>query len=124
MPKVILLVEDDFFVRDVYKIAMEGKGYRVVTAENGEEARQVFDREQPDVVLLDIMLPGLNGIEVLKYIRQKVDKTGKVPVIMMTNLDTPESMDEAMNLGATEYWIKSIKDPNTVANEINHYVIE
>ncbi len=123
MAQKVLLVEDDFFIRDVYRMALEQKGYQVLLAEDGKQALEIYDRELPDLVLLDIMLPRLGGMEVLKYIRKKADKTGKTPVIMMTNLDTAESVEQAMELGATQYWLKSTKDPIAVASEINHYFI-
>jgi DNA-binding response OmpR family regulator len=123
MGKTVLLVEDDFFIRDLYRIALEKKGNKVVTAVTGQEAIEAFNTMQPDIVLLDIMLPDFNGIEVLKFIREKTDGTGKTPVIMVTNLDTPESMNQALLLGANDYWIKSTKDPMTVAEEVNHYYL-
>jgi DNA-binding response OmpR family regulator len=123
MAKTVLVVEDDFFIRDLYRIALEKKGNKVVTATTGQEAIDAFNTLDPDVVLLDIMLPDFNGIEVLKHIREKSDAKGKTPVIMVTNLDTPESMNQALQLGANDYWIKSAKDPMTVAEEVNHYYL-
>lgn len=123
MAKKVLLVEDDFFIRDIYRIALEQKGLVVVCAVDGKEAIELFERELPDIVLLDIMLPELNGMAVLKFIRSKATQIGKVPVIMVTNLDSTDSMQKALDLGATEYWVKSLKDPMTVADQINHYVI-
>jgi len=123
MAKTVLVVEDDFFIRDLYRIALEKKGNKVVTATTGQEAIEAFNLAAPDVVLLDIMLPDFNGIEVLKFIREKTDGKGKTPVIMVTNLDTPESMNQALQLGANDYWIKSTKDPMTVAEEVNHYYL-
>lgn len=124
MSKTVLLVEDDFFIRDLYRIALEQKGHTVMVASTAGEARKAFDEAIPDVVLLDIMLPDTNGIEVLKYIRQQADKRGKTPVIMVTNLDTTDSMNQALELGANDYWVKSMKKPTDAASEINHYVID
>lgn len=123
MQKVVLVVEDDFFIRDLYKMSLESKGLKVLTASDGEEAIEVFNREQPDVVLLDIMLPEMSGMDVLKYIREQASQGNQTPVIMATNLETTESMNRAMQLGATDYWVKSTKDPMSIAEGINHYVL-
>ncbi len=123
MPKKVLLVEDDFFIRDLYQKAMELKGFTVITAVDGGEAIELYDRERPDIVLLDIMLPTMSGMDVLKHIRQSAADDAHIPVIMVTNLDSPEAMEQAQQLGADEYWVKSLKPPMDVAESINHYVI-
>ena len=122
MQKTVLLVEDDFFIRDLYTRALKMKGVDAQTAVNGEEAVIKYDECAPDVVLLDIMLPNLSGIEVLKHIREQSQITNKTPVIMVTNLNTPESMDEAMRFGANEYWVKADKTPMDVADGITQYI--
>ena len=124
MVKSVLLVEDDFYIRALYQKAMEMKGFTVFLAADGEEAIELFEKERPDVVLLDIMLPTMSGMDVLKHIRSLAKDDEKVPVIMVTNLDTPGAMEEAQRLGADDYWVKSLKSPLKAADDVNHYVIE
>ena len=80
----ILVVDDDQHIRRLYKEEFEDEGYEVVIASNGEEAMELFDRETPDVVTLDILLPDVDGIRLL---RQMKEKRPKVPIIMSTAYD-------------------------------------
>ncbi len=124
MAKVVLLVEDDFYIRDLYQLAMERKGFTVITAVDGQEAIDLYGQSHPDIVLLDIMLPTMSGLEVLKHIKQLAKDDHDVPVIMITNLDSPEAMERAQNLGADDYWVKSLKPPLEVAEAINKYTVD
>jgi DNA-binding response OmpR family regulator len=80
----ILVVDDDEHIRRLYKEEFEDEGYEVVIASNGEEAMELFDKENPDVVTLDILLPDVDGIQLL---RQMKEKRPKVPIIMSTAYD-------------------------------------
>jgi DNA-binding response OmpR family regulator len=80
----ILVVDDDEHIRRLYKEEFEDEGYEVVIASNGEEAMELFDKEDPDVVTLDILLPDVDGIRLL---RQMKEKRPKVPIIMSTAYD-------------------------------------
>ena len=80
----ILVVDDDQHIRRLYKEEFEDEGYEVVIASNGKEAMELFDKETPDVVTLDILLPDVDGIRLL---RQMKEKRPKVPIIMSTAYD-------------------------------------
>ena len=80
----ILVVDDDEHIRRLYKEEFEDEGYTVVVASNGEEALELFDKEKPDIVTLDILLPDIDGIRLL---RQMKEKRPKVPIIMSTAYD-------------------------------------
>ena len=80
----ILVVDDDEHIRRLYKEEFEDEGYEVVIASNGEEAMELFDKENPDIVTLDILLPDVDGIRLL---RQMKEKRPKVPIIMSTAYD-------------------------------------
>ena len=80
----ILVVDDDEHIRRLYKEEFEDEGYTVIMAANGEEALELFDKEAPDVVTLDILLPDIDGIRLL---RQMKEKRPKVPIIMSTAYD-------------------------------------
>lgn len=114
----VLIVEDDFFIRELYQRALSMHGLEVLTASDGKEAIELFDRERPGIVLLDVMLPELRGIEVLKYIKQKSAENGNVPVVMVSNLDTEQSVQEALDLGAHSYKVKAQTSPIAIAQEV------
>jgi len=80
----ILVVDDDEHIRRLYKEEFEDEGYAVVVASNGEEALELFDKENPDIVTLDILLPDIDGIRLL---RQMKEKRPKIPIIMSTAYD-------------------------------------
>ena len=77
--KKILIVDDEKPISDIIKFNMAKEGYEVVTAFNGREAIELFESEQPDIIILDLMLPEIDGLEVAKAIR----KTSSVPIIMI-----------------------------------------
>ena len=80
----ILVVDDDLHIQRLYKEEFEEEGYEVVIASNGQEAIELFNRENPDLVTLDILLPDVDGIRLL---RQMKEKNPKVPIIMSTAYD-------------------------------------
>ncbi len=124
MGRKVLLVEDDFYIRDMYRMVMETHDHKVVTATDGKAALQIFVQEQPEIVYLDIMLPELNGIEVLKAIRAQQPPLCAVPVIMLTNLDSDESIKQCMMNGATAYLIKAQQNPMTVVAEMDKFFVK
>jgi DNA-binding response OmpR family regulator len=80
----ILVVDDDLHIQRLYKEEFEDEGYEVVVASNGQEAIEMFEKESPDIVTLDILLPDVDGIRIL---RQMKEKNPKIPVIMSTAYD-------------------------------------
>lgn len=80
----ILVVDDDLHIQRLYKEEFEDDGYEVVVASNGKEALEMFEKENPDIVTLDILLPDMDGIHIL---RQMKEKNPKIPVIMSTAYD-------------------------------------
>ena len=120
MPKRILLVEDDLFIRDLYVRTLEQNGYIVEIAIDGEEGVNKALANTPDIMLLDIMMPEKNGIEVLKEIKGN-DKTKGIPVFLLTNLGQEGIIKEAFNIGASGYLLKARMLPRDVAAHINSY---
>ncbi len=119
--KIIMVVEDDFFVMDIYQTKLSQEGYEVIQAENGEEALQKIEKEKPDLVLLDIIMPQLDGWQVLK--KMKADERFKnIPVVLLTNLSQKENIDEGLKLGAQDYLIKSHFTPSEVLEKIKIYL--
>ena len=101
----ILFVEDDERIRGSVKLALEDEGWQVVEAETGEEAIVSFDRSPTDVVLIDIMLPGVDGFEVCRSIRRVSD----VPIIMVTARADPHDVVAGLEAGADDYMTKPLQ---------------
>ena len=104
--KKILLVEDDNTLASVYQQRLILEGFDVKHAENGEDALSIAVDYAPDLVLLDIMMPKLDGFDVLDILRN-TPSTSNVHVIMLTALGQPKDVERAKNLGADDYLIKS-----------------
>jgi len=104
---VILLVDDDPLIIRMYQNKLTADGYDVRTAQNGEEALAEVAKEKPALILLDVMMPQMNGVETLKVLK-KEEHTRDIPVIILTNLgDREEDVDNAKKLGALDYLVKS-----------------
>lgn len=117
MAKKILLIEDDPFLVDIYKTKLNEAGYEVVTAFDGDEAMRKVKEEKPDVVLLDIVLPNVDGWEILRKIK-KDDELKGLEVIILSNLGQKEEVEKGMKLGASKYIIKAHHTPSEVAAEV------
>src|ERR1700680_2285907 len=103
--KTILIVDDEPAARYGLRRALESK-YRVAEADSAEAAREALTREQPDLVLLDVVLPGQNGIEFLRWMR---GQGREIPVLMVSALDTAKTAVEALQLGAADYLVKGFE---------------
>ena len=90
----ILVVEDEYDIRELLQNYLENEGYQVVTASDGEQAIEVFRSSHVDLILLDILLPRLNGYEVCRAIREESD----IPIIMLTALDSEEDQLKGFDL--------------------------
>jgi DNA-binding response OmpR family regulator len=119
--KKIMIVEDDVFVMDIYKTKLSGEGFEVIEAGNGVEASKKIAEKIPDLILLDIIMPYMNGLEFLEKIR-KVEAYKKIPVILLTNLSQREEVDTGMNLGASDYLIKSHFTPSEVLEKVRVFL--
>ncbi|MCX6765719.1 MAG: response regulator [Candidatus Moranbacteria bacterium] len=115
--KTILLVEDDAFVTDIYHTKLEQEGFAIMVAENGMEAIKRLEEQLPDLILLDIIMPYMDGIEVLKKIKEKKEWKN-IPVILLTNLSEKEKVEEGLGIGASDYLIKSHFTPSEVVGKI------
>ena len=104
--RVILIVDDEEGLREGLSKLLEDEGYAVLSAENGEQALEILQASHIDLVLTDMRMPGMNGIELLKNIRERY---GQLGVIILTGYGQIESYIEAMNFGAIEYVSKPFK---------------
>jgi two-component system alkaline phosphatase synthesis response regulator PhoP len=97
--KKVLVVDDDVKTVELVKLYLNRDGYRVLTAYNGKDALQLARESHPDLIVLDIMLPGMNGLDVCRILRQESD----VPIILLTALTTDNDRLAGLNLGADDY---------------------
>lgn len=116
--KKILIVEDDAFIRDIYQLKFTQEGFEVSTADNGLEAIKKLEQAIPDVMLLDIVMPYMDGMEVLKKIKEN-EAWKKIPVIMLTNISEREKVEEGMDQGVDGYLIKSHFTPSEVVRKVD-----
>ncbi|HVE80569.1 MAG TPA: response regulator [Candidatus Dormibacteraeota bacterium] len=116
----IMLVEDDPILVEMYQAKFELEGHDIVVATNGQECLRLLEDYRPDIVLLDILMPKLNGFHVLKEIK-KNPKLRNLPVILLTNLGEAEvdmNQDLAKALGVNDYLIKSHHTPDEVVSKV------
>ena len=113
----ILIVEDDPLVSRMYQKVLKFEGMDVISAENGRDGVQTAKDQKPDLILLDIMMPKMNGIEVLEHLKADSEVAG-IPVVMLTNLSGTQDAENAMKSGAVDYLVKSQFKPKEVAEKV------
>jgi CheY-like chemotaxis protein len=111
----VLIVDDEAMVRDLYRVSLEHAGYRIVEAGDGEAGLQVAATANPAMILLDVRMPKMSGIEMLRKVKQ-ADATRDIPVVMLSNFDEPSLVRESLELGALGYLVKVGTDPRELAN--------
>lgn len=119
----ILLVEDEDFIRQLYKRQFEKAGYVIEDFANGKDGVAAGLKNQYDLILLDIMLPDVNGIDILKQIKEN-QTVGKTPVVMLTNLGQDDVIKEGFKFGATGYLIKAAYTPDQVVQEVTNILAQ
>ena len=118
----LLLVEDDSAVALVYRMRLEMDGYEVIHAADGEEALRLASAELPDLVVLDIKLPKVDGFEVLERLRLE-PRTAQLAVMVVSNsLVGSPRMDEALTMGALEWLIKSQTTPAQLSERVRYWL--
>ena len=113
----ILLVEDDGFILNIYETKLKDAGYVVYTATNGKEAIATLEGKTADIILLDIVMPYMDGFDVLERL-QANEEWKKIPVVLLTNLSQKEDVEKGISLGARDYLIKSHFTPSEVLGKI------
>ncbi len=119
-PKILLVVEDDPYVRRIYQRLFTRTNYAVEEAADGTDGLRLAQEKHPDLVLLDLMLPGISGIDVLKKLKEQ-DATKDIPVLILSNIGEEEIRETAMKLGAAGYMVKIEFSPEQVLEEINKF---
>jgi DNA-binding response OmpR family regulator len=113
----ILIIEDDASFRRVYHDMLETAGYNVLIADNGEMGWDLAKSEKPSLIILDLVLPGLHGFEVLKNIRGD-SETKDIPVLITTALGEQADIKKGLELGATDYMVKGFFTPREILAKI------
>jgi len=113
----ILLVEDDEFIIDIYKQKLEQDGFSVEVAQDGEEALRKVKSIKPDLLILDIVLPNIDGWEIIKSIKKDEELKG-LKIIALTNLKQKEDIKRGQSLGITGYFVKANYTPSQIVKEV------
>ena len=119
----VMIVEDDPMIMDMYAHKFEQEGFKVVTHDRGDGVVELAASEQPKIILLDIIMPGLDGFSVLKQLKQ-ASGTKDIKVVMLTNLGQDEDRIKGTELGAIGYVVKSSRTPGEVVKLVNEYLAQ
>ncbi len=117
----VLLVEDDKMIIDMYTLKFSQEGFDVVQAENGKDALELAKSQKFDIILLDIILPHMDGFTILKELKSD-EGTKNVPVVLLTNLGQDGDVKKGMELGATDYLIKANFTPSQVVDKVKSII--
>jgi CheY-like chemotaxis protein len=119
-PVEVLIVEDDPAIAEMYRIQLEVDGYQVRVVDTAADALTAIDRCSPDLVLLDILLPGRDGFAVLEHLRHAMEAAP--PVVILSNYGEPDMVDRGLSLGALDYFVKSRVTPDLVSRSIPEWI--
>ncbi len=117
MAKKILIIEDDKFLRELIAQKLIKEGYNIVEAVDGEKGIKSVKDEKPDLVLLDLILPGIDGFEVLSKIKED-PVLSQVPVIILSNLGQKDDIERGLKIGAADYLIKAHFTPGEIVEKV------
>ena len=114
----ILMIEDELLLVSMYKAALEAAGYEVISASGGEMGLEKIKELKPGLVLLDIMMPQMTGLDVLEAMK-KDPQTSPIPVVMLTNLTWNPDPQIPISKGALDVWVKANNKPKDIVDKVN-----
>lgn len=117
----ILLIEDEVFISDLYKRILLQAGFNVLTALNGVDGVNMAGQHKPDLILLDIMMPRMHGIDVIKNLKNN-PQTTIIPIVLLTNLGSEHIIKDAFALGAQGYFLKLKISPYDLIEKAKEYI--
>jgi len=119
--KKVLIIEDDPLLIKMYKTKLINEGFEVLTASDGQEGLDLALAKIPDAIILDVMMPKLSGLDMLKMLSQ--DKSGsQIPVVIISNLSQQDEAQQAKKYGAKEYLVKANFTPKEVIEKVKQYL--
>jgi DNA-binding response OmpR family regulator len=119
--QTVLIIEDEEDIRELYTDVLRDGGFEVIQAADGDSGLDSAQNEEWDIMLLDIMIPQLDGIALLKNIKNN-DKLKSKPILLLTNLGSEDLITQAFQLGADGYLIKAEITPDHILNEVTNYL--
>jgi DNA-binding response OmpR family regulator len=120
-PARILVVEDDRFLRRACEASLRERGFAVIIAEDGEDGLRLARAAPPDLILLDLLMPKLCGIEMLRALRERPE-TAAIPVVILSNSSRDEDKQQALQLGASGYYVKANLSLRELAGQVDRLV--
>jgi two-component system alkaline phosphatase synthesis response regulator PhoP len=120
MAKKIMVVDDEPYIARVIKFKLEQEGYSVISANDGQSGLQKIKEEKPDMVLLDVMMPGLSGYEVCQKIKQDAELAG-IPVVILTAKGQERDREQGLTMGASDYITKPFS-PNRLLELVKNMI--
>ncbi len=121
MKPTILVIDDDVTLVKLYSTALSARGYRVLTALNGEEGMAIADREKPDLILLDVMMPEIHGLHVLDILKSTPEMED-TKIIMLTALSDEATRERAVECGAYDFIVKSETSMADIIDKVHQAV--
>ena len=116
-PKRVLIIDDDLFVSDLYSLELQRSGFMVTTANGGELGLSKIPLEKPDIILLDVAMPVMDGLTVLSKIREN-SQFNSIKVMLLTNIRDEETIRDGLSKGADGYLLKTSLTPQQVVEEV------
>jgi DNA-binding response OmpR family regulator len=117
----ILIVEDQEGFRRIYEDLLTHEGYEVITAEDGEKGWRLSRERQPDLVLLDLGLPVMDGFEVLRRLREE-ETTRSIPVVIFSVMGEQQDIVKALGMGANDYTVKGFYTPRQILGKVKEFI--
>lgn len=120
--KIVLLVEDDEVLLRALYLLLHNSGFTIASSTDGESALKMAERLLPDLILLDLLLPKMNGFDVLKNLKSN-SKLKDIPVIVLSNLGDQTDIERAKNLGALDYYVKANTELSSLEEKIKNVLV-
>lgn len=121
MSKNILVVEDDSTLQNNIKKALQEEKFKIQQVFDGENVKQAIKDNRPDLILLDLMLPGLDGYHILEFLKES-EETREIPIIVLTVIDTEDSLKECEMLGADDYLVKADYTLSNIVKKVKKHL--
>lgn len=118
---MILLVEDDEYLIGIYATKFELEGFKVLKASDGKRGFKLAVKETPDIILVDILMPGMNGFDLIKKLKNE-EKTKNIPVVILSNLGQEKDVRRGIKLGVADYLIKVHLTPTEICERVKEII--